>query len=132
MLTTCLPLHGTSSASVALAASQLSHLGAVAGVTSQPCYGFPEMTSAPDLLVRRQIADELDRIRDTLEELGVELCGDPLIVRGHFNVLQKIDELCQRNQNLARTLRADDMVAACGRITLESLRSRMHGALRAG
>jgi len=75
------------------------------------------------------IADELDRIREVLEDMGVELCGNPEIVRSHMNALQTIDEICQRNENLARTLRADDMLAEAGTITLESLRTRMQGAI---
>jgi hypothetical protein len=42
-----------------------------------------------------------------------------------MNVLQAIDEVCQRNENLARTLRSPDMVAEADTITLESLRLRL-------
>jgi hypothetical protein len=44
-------------------------------------------------------------------------------------MLQTIDELCQRNENLARTLRADDMVAESASITLDSLRTRLQSAV---
>jgi len=89
----------------------------------------PRMPLPDDVVVRALIADELDRIREVLEDMGVELCGDPQIVRGHLDALQTIDEICQRNENLARTLRADDMIAEAASITLESLRSRMQSAL---
>lgn len=79
----------------------------------------------PDGVMRALIADELDRIRQVLEDMGLQLCGDPEIVRSHMNVLQSIDEVCQRHENLARTLRAPDMVAEAGAITLETLRSRL-------
>jgi hypothetical protein len=82
-----------------------------------------------DALVRGLIADELDRIRVVLEDMGVELCSNPLIVRSHLDALQTIDELCQRNENLARTLRAGDMVSEAASITLESLRTRLQSAL---
>ncbi len=82
-----------------------------------------------DQMVRALIADELDRIRDMLEEMGVQLCGDPEVVRSHLAALQTIDELCQRNENLARTLRADDMIAESSTITLESLRMRLQSAV---
>jgi hypothetical protein len=85
--------------------------------------------ASSDALVRRLIADELDRIRIVLEDLGMQLCADSSIVRSHFNVLQGIDELCQRNENLARTLRAGDMVAETARITLDSLRARLQIAM---
>ena len=87
---------------------------------------------ADDRLVRALIADELDRIRVALEEMGVQLCCDAEIVRSHFGALQTIDELCQRNENLARTLRAPDMASEAALITLESLRTRMQSALAEG
>ncbi|MBO9669693.1 MAG: hypothetical protein J7485_04165 [Sphingobium sp.] len=79
----------------------------------------------PDGVMRALIADELDRIRQVLEDMGLQLCGDPEIVRSHMNVLQSIDEVCQRHENLARTLRAPDMVAEANSITLETLRLRL-------
>jgi hypothetical protein len=82
-----------------------------------------------DVLTRAIIADELDRIRDLLEDMGVELCGNPQVVRAHLAALQTIDEICQRNENLARTLRAEDMAAEADTITLESLRARLQGAM---
>jgi hypothetical protein len=79
----------------------------------------------PDGVMRALIADELDRIRQVLEDMGMQLCGDPEIVRSHMNVLQSIDEVCQRHENLARTLRAADMVNEANSITLETLRLRL-------
>ncbi len=79
----------------------------------------------PDGVMRALIAAELDRIRQVLEDMGMQLCGDPEIVRGHMNVLQSIDEICQRNENLARMLRARDMVQGASEITLETLRLRL-------
>ncbi|MBN8831153.1 MAG: hypothetical protein J0G94_11175, partial [Sphingomonadales bacterium] len=61
--------------------------------------------------------------------MGVELCGNPEIVRAHLGALQTIDEICQRNENLARILRAEDMFAEADTITLESLRARMQRAI---
>ncbi len=75
--------------------------------------------------MRALIADELERIRQALEDMGLQLCADPEIVRSHMNVLQSIDEVCQRHENLARTLRAPDMVSEAGAITLETLRLRL-------
>jgi hypothetical protein len=79
----------------------------------------------PDGVMRALIADELDRIRQVLEDMGMQLCTDPEIVRSHMNVLQSIDEICQRNENLGRTLRSQDMVSGAEAITLESLRLRL-------
>ncbi|MBO9580989.1 MAG: hypothetical protein J7498_08860 [Sphingobium sp.] len=81
----------------------------------------------PDSVMRALIAAELDRIRQVLEDMGLQLCGDPEVVRSHMNVLQSIDEICQRHENLARTLRAPDMVSEANAITLETLRLRLQG-----
>lgn len=83
----------------------------------------------PDGVIRALIADELDRIRKLLEDMGLQLCSDPEIVRSHMNVLQSIDEICQRNENLGRTLRSHDMIAEAGTITLETLRLRFQDAI---
>jgi hypothetical protein len=89
----------------------------------------PGTPMADDPLMRTVIADELERIRELLEKMGMGLCADPQIITGHMDALQTIDELCQRNENLSRTLRAADMVAEAGNITLESLRVRIGDAL---
>lgn len=91
--------------------------------------GGPADLGLPDGTVRGLIADELDRIRTVLEDMGMQLCADAEIVRGHMNVLQSIDEICQRNENLARTLRAPDMIAEAHSITLETLRVRLQDAI---
>lgn len=82
-----------------------------------------------DALVRTLIAEELDRAREVLEEMGVQLCADPAVVRSHLAALQQIDELCQRHENLARILRADDMATEAAGVTLDSLRQRLQPAL---
>jgi hypothetical protein len=99
--------------------TSLSNIRPVAPAPLRPSDGF----------VRSLIADELDRISAALEDMGVQLCCDPQIVLGHLAMLQTIDELCQRNENLARTLRADDMVAESASITLDSLRTRLQSAV---
>lgn len=98
----------------------MSHLSSIESGAPPPLAG-----GLPDGVMRALIADELDRIRQVLEDMGLQLCGDPEIVRAHMNVLQSIDEICQRNENLARTLRAADMVSEAGTITLETLRLRL-------
>jgi hypothetical protein len=95
----------------------------------ESCGSRPALLGLPDGVVRSLIADELDRIRAVLEDMGMQLCMDPEIVRSHMNVLQTIDEICQRNENLGRTLRASDMITEAGAITLESLRLRLQGGI---
>lgn len=98
----------------------MNHVSSFEGDNAPPSAGL-----LPDGVMRALIADELERIRKVLEDMGLQLCADPEIVRGHMNVLQSIDEICQRNENLARTLRAPDMVSEAGSITLETLRLRL-------
>jgi len=98
----------------------MNQLSSFEGDTAPPSAGL-----LPDGVMRALIADELERIRKVLEDMGLQLCADPEIVRSHMNVLQSIDEVCQRNENLARTLRAPDMVSEAGSITLETLRLRL-------
>lgn len=86
-------------------------------------------TLSADHLFRALIADELDRVGHVLEEIGVQLCGDPAVVRAHLTALQQIDELCQRHEHLARILRADDMAVEVSGVTLESLRLRLQPML---
>jgi hypothetical protein len=94
-----------------------------------PSNGIAVPVPAPNDVVVALVADELDRIRGLLEDLGIMLCGDDEIVRRYTEVLQGLDELSQRNENLARVLRASDMIGAAGEITLGSLRDRMVEAI---
>lgn len=95
-----------------------------------PGTGHPAAVPAlPDSVMRALVADELDRVRVALEELGMRLCADPAIVRDHMVVLQGLDEIAQRNENLARTLRARDMVSEAAGITLDSLKGRFLQAI---
>lgn len=98
----------------------MNRLSSLESDTASPSGGL-----LPDGVMRALIADELERIRQLLEDMGLQLCADPEIVRSHMNVLQSIDEICQRHENLARTLRAPDMVSEARAITLETLRLRL-------
>jgi hypothetical protein len=98
----------------------MNHVSSFESDTAPPSVGL-----LPDGVMRALIAGELERIRQVLEDMGLQLCTDPEIVRSHMNVLQSIDEVCQRHENLARTLRAPDMVSEAGAITLETLRLRL-------
>ncbi len=76
-------------------------------------------------LICTLIAKELDVIRSKLEDMGENLCNEPIFVTQYCDTLQSIDELSQRHENLARLLRSADMEAAIDSITLESLRNRL-------
>jgi hypothetical protein len=76
-------------------------------------------------VVRALIANELDSVRDMLEQIGIQLCANLTIMQDHGELLQGIDELAQRNENLARLLRTPAMEPAIDAISLESLRNRL-------
>jgi predicted nucleic acid-binding protein len=80
-------------------------------------------------MVRALIANELDVIREILEDVGIELCTNPVIVQEYTEILQKVDELAQRNENLAKLLRATAMEPAIDTITLDSLKNRLLDAV---
>ncbi|MET0137329.1 MAG: hypothetical protein ABW192_02985 [Sphingobium sp.] len=88
-----------------------------------PPPGAPD--SQVDDLILGLVADELDAIRGALEEVAAEFCSDIRIVQMHGELLQSIDELAQRHENIARMLRTRPMESAIDLITLESLRNRM-------
>jgi hypothetical protein len=76
-------------------------------------------------LVCGLIADELETIRQMLEQVGLSLCSHPVIVQDFTEMLQSIDELAQRNENLARVLRSNTKESAIETISLESLKNRL-------
>ncbi|MFT3966762.1 MAG: hypothetical protein QM690_12865 [Sphingobium sp.] len=78
-----------------------------------------------DALILTLIAGELDVIRHALEDVASQFCSDVRIVQTHGELLQSIDELAQRHENIARLLRTRPMEGAIDAITLESLRNRM-------
>lgn len=84
-----------------------------------------DAASSINALICVLIAQELDVIRGKLEDMGDDLCNEPVFVTDYSNTLQAIDELSQRHENLARLLRSTDMEAAIDSITLESLRNRL-------
>lgn len=78
-----------------------------------------------DDMILALIAGELDAIRGALEDVAAQFCADVRIVQQHGELLQSIDELAQRHENLARVMRCRPMEGAIDAITLESLRNRM-------
>ncbi len=78
-----------------------------------------------DTLILGLVASELDGIRGALEDVAAAFCSDIRIVQMHGELLQSIDELAQRHENIARMLRTRPMESAIDMITLESLRNRM-------
>jgi hypothetical protein len=75
--------------------------------------------------LKANIADELDRMREDLEELGVSLCLDEAVMHRCMTHLQRLDELGQRSNWLAELMRAENPVARVNDITLGSLALRL-------
>lgn len=87
-----------------------------ANLSSHP--GFP-------LALRREMARELDRLREDMENLGVQLCLDEEVMVRCMPHLQRLDEMGQRSLWLAALLRADDPLKIISEITLQSLADRL-------
>lgn len=85
----------------------------------------PDAVARGNEVVRSLIANELEMIREVLEQFGMQLCANMEVVQRYSEVLQGIDELAQRNENLARLLRAPAMEPAIDSISLENLRNRL-------
>lgn len=77
------------------------------------------------LTLRRKIAEELDQLREDMEELGVQLCLDEQVMLRCMTHLQRLDELGQRSIWLAELLRSDDPESVIADITLQSLADRL-------
>ena len=92
---------------------------------------FPssETSSAPPRLcpvtLRRKIAEELDQLREDMEEIGVQLCLDEDVMVRCMTYLQRLDELGQRSIWLAELVRSENPSAVIPDITLQSLADRL-------
>jgi len=84
--------------------------------------------AAPIILpsnLRGKIADELDQLREDLEEIGVQLCLDEEVMLRCMSYLQRLDEMGQRSNWLAAIVRAEDPGEVISDITLQSLAERL-------
>lgn len=76
-----------------------------------------------DAKLLARLADELDAARKQVETLGVALCGHPELVRHVTVEMQSLDHVAQRCDNIARILRAPDMLEEGSASGLESIRA---------
>lgn len=83
------------------------------------------MAEGNDPRLLHLLADELDALRAELERLGVVLCADPAVARGHMAALQSLDRIGQRQAAVAEILRAPDRAAAVRNVRLESMAQRL-------
>ena len=67
-----------------------------------------------------------------LEHIGDALIADASVAQRHVIALQSLDEITQRNENLAAVLRSHDMMSAIESVTLGSLRARLQAAAQSG
>lgn len=75
--------------------------------------------------LRGKIADELDQLREDLEEIGVQLCLDEEVMLRCMSYLQRLDEMGQRSNWLAAIVRAEDPTEVIPDITLQTLADRL-------
>ncbi len=75
-----------------------------------------------DVKLLARLADELDAARVQVETLGVALCGHPELVRQVTVEMQSLDHVGQRCGNIARILRAPDMLEEGSASGLETIR----------
>lgn len=80
--------------------------------------------------LRSQIADELVRAREEIEQIGEGLCADPAVAARHLTALQAFDRIGQHLLALAAVLHADDAEGAVAGTPLEMLRQRLDHCLR--
>lgn len=83
------------------------------------------MADRDDARLLALLADELDALRSELEGLGVSLCADPVVARGHMAALQSLDQIGQRQAAVADILRAPDRVEAARDVRLEAMARRL-------
>ena len=78
--------------------------------------------------LRGKIADELDQLREDLEDIGVQLCLDEQVMLRCMAHLQRLDEMGQRSIWLAALVPADNPAEVISDITLQSLADRLSAA----
>lgn len=83
------------------------------------------MPARKDARLLDLLADELDALRGELERLGVALCADPAVARGHMAALQSLDQIGQRQAAIAEILRAPDRAKAARDVRLEAMARRL-------
>lgn len=93
-------------------------------ITSPPNPSIAAPIIAPHGL-RGKIADELDQLREDLEEIGVQLCLDEEVMLRCMSYLQRLDEMGQRSNWLAAIVRAEDPAEIIPDITLQALADRL-------
>lgn len=93
----------------------------------EPARPFPEnpVPVVCPVMLRAKIANELDQLREDMEEIGVQLCLDEQVMLRCMQHLQRLDEMGQRSNWLAAIVRADDPHSVLPDITLQSLAERL-------
>jgi hypothetical protein len=76
----------------------------------------------------RQVALELDNVKDLLDSVGLALADDVEILMRHEQELQKFDLAVQIIEHLQTIMGSDDRAAAISRVPMHDLRNRLLGA----
>ena len=78
--------------------------------------------------VMKAAATALTAMARHAEELGAELCADPVVVQEHMTALQTIDRLTQHLDQIAAVISADDPVSAIDDVLLAELKDYLNKA----
>lgn len=98
-----------------------------AGETFAEAPDLAVLPSAPPIDYSRQVALELDNVKDLLDGVGLALADDVEILMRHEQELQKFDLAVQVIEHLQTIMGSDDRAAAISRVPMHDLRSRLLG-----
>ncbi|MBC2665601.1 hypothetical protein H7F51_08700 [Novosphingobium flavum] len=73
----------------------------------------------------REAARILTELAAEIEALGARLCTDPAVIARHLTELQAIDQIAQKQQQLAALLLADCPHAAVDAMGMDAVRQRI-------
>ena len=86
---------------------------------------------ADTLVLYRAAAETLTKMALQVEELGADLCADPVIINNHISSLQTIDRLAQHLDQIADVISSEDPIAAIDRVKLTELQDHLSSAVTA-
>ena len=78
-----------------------------------------------EVVLQLRLAEEIEYCRRLLEQMGDDLCGDPLVVGRHMISLQAVDIVGQILGHIAGVVRSSDPDGAVERIGMADLKGRL-------
>jgi hypothetical protein len=99
-----------------------------AGETFAATPDLAVLPTAPPVDYSRQVAIELDNVKDLLDTVGLALADDVEILTRHEQELQKFDLAVQIIEHLQTIMGSNDRAGAISRVPMHDLRNRLLGA----